>query len=318
VNEGDRDTTTLPPWSHYASPEESEKSENRPKNPLGVAIGKHLDFVSPYKSGVGAKTSCQTTIVSGRKIAEDPDSAIVFYRSHFGGFGNLLDQILKNRPKELKNLIIQADMSQVNLVSDPDLLSTFSIDYAACAAHARRSFAIFEDQDPDACAYMLHTFMGIYICEDGLDLYGRNDQNVLAVRQIDEKRQWETILEIAHQMREKWSPKTELGQAANYVIKHYDKLTYYLNVPRLGPDNNFSERALKVEKMIQASALFRTSLEGRFALDIVRTVVQTAIMSKVDVANYLEWVISAPEQDIVDNPTYFTPFAYANSGELKL
>jgi len=41
-------------------------------------------------------------------------------------------------------------------------------------------------------------------------------------------------------------------------------------------------------------------------------------MSKVDVANYLEWVISSPEQDIVDNPTYFTPLAYANSGELKL
>jgi len=56
VSEGDRDTTTLPPSGHYASPEESEKSENRPKNPLGVAIGKHLDFVSPYKSGVGAKT----------------------------------------------------------------------------------------------------------------------------------------------------------------------------------------------------------------------------------------------------------------------
>lgn len=72
-----------------------------------------------------------------------------------------------------------------------------------------------------------------------------------------------------------------------YILKHYDKLTKYLDDPRLEPTNNMRERLLRMEKLIEKRSMFRKRLEGRFVLDIVRTVLQTAVASGVPVQDYL-------------------------------
>ncbi|MBN1960844.1 MAG: transposase [Deltaproteobacteria bacterium] len=94
------------------------------------------------------------------------------------------------------------------------------------------------------------------------------------------------------------SKETKLGEAARYIIKNYDKLTAYLDDPRLEITNNFSERMLRLEKLIEASSLFRTSLEGRFALDIMRSVLQTAIAAKAPLQDYILSVLMKPMDDI--------------------
>ena len=104
------------------------------------------------------KKSFQTTVLCGRSEAKDPRSAIVFYRSHIGGFGNLLSIYLSNRQPEFKDLIVQSDLATVNLVSDAELAARFEIELAGCTSHARRPFALYENDDPDACAHMLHLF----------------------------------------------------------------------------------------------------------------------------------------------------------------
>jgi transposase len=220
--------------------------------------------------------------------------------------------LLRKRPADLKDVWIQADFSQANLVIEEALKDNFSITYAGCASHARRPFAIYENDDPDNCSYMLHMFQGIFLVEDGLNIFGRNQTNVLAVRQTDAKEDWETILGLAQRMQSKWPPKSDLGRACAYIIRHYDKLTAYLNNPRVTPDNNFSERALRLEKMIQSSALFRTSLEGRFALDIIRTVIQTATVCGVDVKEYLTDTMKIDQSLLETRPQDYTPFSYLN------
>ena len=57
--------------------------------------------------------------------------------------------------------------------------------------------------------------------------------------------------------------------------------------------------------------MFRKSLEGRFALDIVRTVLQTAVASGVPVRDYLMSVLRADPKEVTENPERFTPLAYA-------
>ena len=79
---------------------------------------------------------------------------------------------------------------------------------------------------------MLHLFAGLAMHEQLLDEYGRNRDNVLAVRQADSRRIWEHIKELATEMAAKWSKSTKLGAGARYIIKHYDKLTAYLDDPR--------------------------------------------------------------------------------------
>jgi hypothetical protein len=68
---------------------------------------------------------------------------------------------------------------------------------------------------------------------------------------------------------------------------------------------------LRTEKLIEGSSMFRRTLEGRFALDVVRTVMQTAVAAGVPVHEYLESVLRADAEEIAAHPERFTPRAWA-------
>lgn len=323
-----------PPWAGYRTPVEAQQSieqcdrqrqareqqraggqretKDTPNGEpsLGMLIGRHLDFESPRRDGKGAKQSINTTVVTGRSVAKDPRSLIVFYRSHLGGHGDLLESILRNRKPSAKDLVVQGDLNPTNLVKDPDLLSRFNFRFIGCSAHARRPFALYEDEDPVYCPYILHLFAGLAMHEERLDAHGRNRQNVLAVRQHESRRLWEEIREVASKIESRWSKESKLGAGARYIINHYDKLTAYLDDPRLQPTNNMRERMLRTEKLIENASMFRRSLEGRFVLDIVRTILQTAVAARVPVHQYLVSVLRADPKEIAEHPERFTPYAW--------
>jgi len=323
------------PWADYKNPAAAEKSfqrcaqrkrarherradgdreaKRRPdEDPsLGILLGRVFGFRSPRQDGHGDKQSMNTTVISGRSVAEDPHSLVVFYRSHLGGCGNLLESILHSRSPSSGDVILQADLSTTNLVRDPELLARFNFKLTGCSAHARRPFALYEHEDPVHCAHMLHLFTGLAIHEDCLDVHGRNRENVLAVRQADSRRIWDNIRELATTMADKWSKATKLGTGARYILKHFDKLTAYLDDPRLEPTNNMRERMLRTEKLIESSSMFRRSLEGRFALDIVRTILQTAVAAGAPVNEYLTSVLREAPDEIATHPERFTPRAWA-------
>lgn len=280
---------------------------------LGVLIGRRLAFESPRRDGEGAKQSLNTTVISGRSVAADPRSLIVFYRSHLGGCGNLLESMLRHRDARRREVILQTDLATTNLVTSPELCRRFEIRSIGCSAHARRPFANYEHEDPANCAYMLHLFCGLAIHEQRLDVHGRNRKNVLAVRGHESRELWGDIKELAEEMKEKWSAATKLGTGARYIVNHFDKLTAYLDDPRFEATNNLRERMLRTEKLIEGSSMFRQSLEGRFALDVVRTVLQTAVAAGVPVHAYVESVLRADAEKIAEHPERFTPRAWSTT-----
>jgi len=320
-----------PPWAAYATPKAAEESIRRCEEArrarirrredgdrgamrtpseiatLGMRIGRELGFESPRRNGEGPKQAMHTTVISGRSVADDPTSLIVFYRSHLGSCGDLFERLLRLRDPSRRSVILQGDLSTTNLVAAPDLLERFDVRQIACAAHARRPFALYEDEDPVNCEFMLHLFLGLAIHEERLDAVGRNRENVLAVRGGESRELWDEILELAKSMTERWSKETTLGAAARYIINHFDVLTAYLDDPRLEPTNNLRERMLRMEKLIESSSMFRRSLEGRFVLDVVRTLLQTAVAANVPVHEYLVSVLRANEEEIAAQPARFVP-----------
>ena len=68
---------------------------------------------------------------------------------------------------------------------------------------------------------------------------------------------------------------------------------------------------LRMEKLIENSSLFRTSLEGRFALDIMRTVLQTAVAARAPLQPYLLSILRASPDEVAADPERFTPRAWA-------
>jgi hypothetical protein len=274
-----------PPWADYQTPSVAEESWRRCEEmrnarvrrreqgdrqairtsaetpSLGVLIGRRLVFQSPRRNGDGPKESMHTTVISGRASADDPRSLIVFYRSHLGGCGDLLESILETRDPRLRKVVVQGDLNPTNLIASPELLARFDVKLIGCSAHARRPFALYEDEDPVRCKYMLLLFQGLAIDEQRLDVHGRNRENVLAVRNNESRQTWNDILKLANDITSVWSRGTKLGAAARYIINHFDALTAYLDDPRLEATNNLRERMLRMEKLIEGGSMFRQSLE---------------------------------------------------------
>lgn len=300
-----------PPWHAYRTVEAARAHFAGGDKSLATMLAAELGFEFERRTGDGTKKALHTTTLSGRSAAEDPRSLIVLYRSHLGGFGNLLETLLCKRSPRRKALTVQSDLSTVNLVADKELLRRFDMRYVGCASHARRPFALYEHEDPDRCAYMLHMFKGLFIHEHGLNVFGRNEQNVRAVRGVDSRAQWGEIRELAEEMTTLWSKQTKLGEGARYITRNFDKLTAYLDDPRLALTNDFSERMLRLEKLIEASSLFRTTLEGRFALDIMRSVLQTAVAARAPLQDYLLDVLRASPDEVAAAPARFTPREWA-------
>lgn len=323
-----------PPWSSYRTPSDAEGSirecqkvrrerrrrradgdreatRTREETPsLGVLIGRRFPFASPRRDGKGTKGSMNTTVVTGRSEADDPKSLIIFYRSHLGGCANLVESLLESRSGEKRDLVVQGDLATTNLVTREDLLQRFRVRTIGCSAHGRRPFALYQDYDVERCDYMLHLFAGLAIHERQLDALGRNRENVLAVRGSESRELWNDILELAKDLTEVWAKDTHLGRGARYIINHFDALTAYLDDPRLEPTNSLRERMLRTEKLIESSSLFRTSLEGRFVLDVLRTILQTAVAAGAPVHEYLVSVLRTNPKDVAAHPERFTPRAW--------
>ena len=68
---------------------------------------------------------------------------------------------------------------------------------------------------------------------------------------------------------------------------------------------------LRQERLIQNNSLFRGTINGRCALDIMRTILQTAMAAKVDPAAYLMWVMRMPKDSVISDPGSFTPQEFA-------
>lgn len=341
LKEKEQDPNAPMPWDDYATPEKAQRTihqqetarnkaideRRREARATGGASGKKspplppspsltaraaavFGFVSPRKDGTGHKITFNTTVLTGRMDPDDPKSTVIFYRSHLGSVGNLLDVILAKRKRHNRALVVQTDLSTTNLIKD-EIRKDFDIQYVGCAAHARRPFKLHSDDEPELCDPILYYFKGLTIYDNRIELLGRNETNTLAVRQVEHRSMWKQILHVCNLLTSKWSPKTELGRAARYIIRHYEKLTYYLNDARVAATNNFVERMLRMEKLIAKNALFRKSLDGRCALDIIRTVLQTAIAAGVNPAGYLRWVLRMPEEALANDPGAFAPLAYA-------
>jgi hypothetical protein len=327
--------TDEPPWAPYRTPEAAQQSlrlceqaqqarrkrrENGDRTArrtpaetpsLGVTIGSTFRFESLRCNGDGPKEALHTTVLSGRSGPDDPRSLIVFYRSHLGSCGNLLEDILDNRDPKLRTVILQGDLSTTNLVKAPRLLERFDFRRVGCGSHARRPFAIYKDEDPEMCEFMLHLFLGLAIHEERLDTFGRNRDNVLAVRGTESRELWNDIRELSQMFATKWPKTSKLGNGARYIINHFDELTAYLDDPRIEMTNNLRERMLRTEKLIEKSSMFRCSLEGRFVLDVIRTVLQTAVAANVPVLDYLVSLLRSSEKTISKHPSRFTPRAWA-------
>lgn len=124
------------------------------------------------------------------------------------------------------------------------LTSTGGRRRAGCLAHARRK--VFEASEHPEAAAALDLFGEIYLVEREAKNAGLAATEAHArMRKERSRAPFAKLLCWARQQRRDHGPKSRLGRAARYIINNFRELGVFLREPRVPPDNNRSESALR-------------------------------------------------------------------------
>jgi transposase len=162
--------------------------------------------------------------------------------------------------------------------------------HVGCFAHARRYF--FEaskiSSRPQSAEEGIKHIRKLYLLENELRGRDLKDEAFLAERKaragpiLEEFKEW--LLKRAPEV----SPTSPLGGAVGYALKHWDRLTAYLESPHLTPDNNACENAIRPFVVGRKSWMFCGSPEGAESSCGMYSLIETAKQNNtVPAAHYL-------------------------------
>lgn len=185
-----------------------------------------------------------------------------------------------------KGILLADAYSGYNAVTTPEARTR-----AGCLAHARRKFFDASTLCPDA-TFALDLIRKIYILErEAKDTNIIGSTEHLAVRQsrtaplMDQFGAW-----LAEQVP-RHLPQGPMGKAIRYAIDNWPELTRFLGNPKIPPDNNRSEAALRVAALGRKNFLFVGHEEAGQNLANLYSLVATCEANGVEPTAYLADVL---------------------------
>jgi len=245
----------------------------------------------------GLFTSGVVATRDGRRVA-------LFFsgRQHAGE--NLAD-VLRQRAEELQAPIQMCDALSRNL---PGELQTI---VAHCLSHSRRRFVDVVDRFPDEVRYVLEALKIVY----------RNDAEARKRKlspkkrlQLHRTKSGQTMTRLHNWLQRQFDkklvePNSALGEAISYMLKHWEKLTRFLQVPGAPLDNNICERALKKAILHRKNAFFYKTQRGAQIGDMYMSLIYTCELCDVSPFDYLTTLHRNADR-VADEPASWLPWNY--------
>jgi len=245
----------------------------------------------------GTFTSAVVTLKDGVHIA-------MFFTGHQHAGENLAD-VLRHRATGLAPPIHMCDALSRNLPKE------FETILCNCLSHARRSFVDVEPKFPDECRHVLETLRDVYHNDELARQRGLSPPDRLAWHRqhsaplMDELKKWfKTQFE-----EKKVEPNSTLGDAIQYMQKHWHELTQFLRVAGAPLDNNLCERVLKRAILHRKNSMFFRTAHGAHVGDIFMSLIHTCALCAANPVDYLRALMEhAPE--VAAQPAEWMPWNY--------
>ena len=245
----------------------------------------------------GVFTSGIVSLAGGRRIA-------LFFtgRRHAG---ENLAEVLAHRATDLSAPIQMCDALSRN---DPKGFDTI---VANCNAHGRRQFVEVAENFPDECRFVLETLKGVYKNEAVAKKRNLSPQERLQFHQKQSGRLMGKLKGwLNRQLRQRLvEPNSGLGQAIQYMLNHWKRLTQFLKTAGAPLDNNICERALKLAILHRKNALFYKTAHGAHVGDIFMSMIHTCRLCGVDPFDYLTELLRDPD-GLSSHPRQWMPWSY--------
>ena len=166
-----------------------------------------------------------------------------------------------------------------------------------CNAHARRKFTDmmrtpdYNDEKMEKYREDVESVPRIYKKIYRLEKWGyREGWDKVKFRKGMVK-YFEKIRDICGNLKEGYSPRSEMGTAANYFLKHYDGLTECIENPEVPLDNNHQERELRKPVVGRKTWYGTHSKRGADTAAIHFSIVGSCKLNGVSTREYLAFVV---------------------------
>lgn len=252
---------------------------------------------SEKNSRKGIFTTGVLSICAGRKIA-------LFFtgRKHAG---ENLREVLEKRAAELPVPLQMSDGLARNI---PQGVQTLLCN---CLTHARRNFVEMVASFPEECRYLIETLGKVYQHDAIAKKKNLSAQERLAHHQLHSRRLMDAIKTWADDQIEskKTEPNSGLGQAIQYMLKRWDKLTRFLHIPNAPLDNNLCEQILKRAILNRKNSMFFRTEHGAYIGDLFLSIITTCSLCGVNPLEYLT-VVQKHSAELFKDPRKWMPWNY--------
>lgn len=270
-----------------------ELIEERKKKPPGEK--------SKGQERTGTFTTGVISTVGKRQIA--------LYLTGQNHAGENLERVLAERAPQRETIVQMSDGLSRN--EPKHLPEGLAIIHANCMAHGRRKYVEIADSFPEQCLHVLLELEKVYKNEGKCRKERLTPEKRLAHHQqhsspiMDELKTW-----LSDQLDQKLvEPNSPFGEATEYMLKRWDRLTRFLTAVGAPIDNNICERALKRAIRHRKNSLFYKTLHGARVGDIYMSLIHTCELNGINPFTYLTRLVRVGER-IAENPRRWLPWSY--------
>ncbi len=219
--------------------------------------------------------------------------------------GENLTKVLSFRDSALEPIIQMADASTSSL---PNNITTI---LSLCLAHGLRKFSDIDLKYPEECEKVLTDLEKVYkndaftkkermSPEQRLKYHQEHSAPVMEGLKtwLDERIEQKLVI-----------PNSSLGEAIQYLRKHWTGLSRFLSVASAPLDNNICEAALKLMIRIRKNSMFFKSEFGALVGSVLVSLIYTAALSNENPKDYLIALQKYPKE-VSQSPRDWLPWNY--------
>jgi transposase len=249
----------------------------------------------PEKERKGIHTTGITTTIGNHQIA--------FYISGRRHSGENLGVLMLRREEGLEEPMIVGDAASKNFVG------AFKKIIVGCLVHGRRKFIEIEGFYEEKAKRVIFDLAAVYKIEDETILMTPQQRlehhQKLSKPIMEDLKKWMEDELTQHQTE----PNSSLGRAMKYMLRHWVKLTRFLEIPKAPLDNNKAEAILRKIVLNRKNSLFFKTEHGAAIADVLISVIETCYINGVNAYDYLITLINNARQ-VRAAPSQWMPWNY--------
>ncbi len=247
----------------------------------------------------------RTGIFTSGIVSSLKDRRIALFFTGLKHAGENLKALLAKRNPGLRSPIQMCDALARNVPQN------FKTILANCLAHGRRQFVDQAPNFPRECKHILDVLGSVYKNDAIAKKRELSDAQRLKFHQDRSGPQMEKLRAwMQTQITDKKiEPNSGMGEAIAYMLKHWEKLTLFLNKAGAPLDNNICERALKKAILHRKNSLFYKTDNGAHVGDLYMSLIHTCDLNGVDPFDYLTQ-LQRHAKELRAHPDQWMPWNY--------